>query len=117
MKTLIAVICLMFAFTAAASARTKETQAQKEIIHRFWQYVEQQGWRVSAMSVKGKDGDILGINLPGADAEATVRFKAFIDESEAKPQIKAAGFRFIQISTGFRSISFPKGELLISLDE
>ena len=112
---LIAIMLLTFSSVAVAH---KETEAQKKFITYFAKELERVGgWPVTWIGVKGKAGDVFGINLSGASVEAVGRFeRQFIESGNMREQLKAAGFHYVLIATGVRSVTYPKGEVVIPLD-
>src|SRR5882724_2960009 len=98
----ITIAILLLAFSATAVAGHKETEAQKKFITQFAKELERVGgWPVTWIGVKGKAGDVFGINLSGASVEAVGRFvNQFINNGNMREQLKAAGFHSVLISTG-----------------
>jgi len=113
------VLLLAFGSTLAPStwAGHKETEAQRRFISDYAKALERTGWRVTWVGVRGKQGEILAVDLPGATVEALYRFKKqCVDAGDTKDRMKQAGFHSVRIYSGVQSMNFPKGEFLIPLD-
>lgn len=112
----IALFLLIAVFPALAGP--KETPAQKHLVIRFAKYLEREGWNFSYIGTGGKAKDVFEINLPNATVEALYRFrKQCIDAGTTREEMKAAGYHSILIRTGVNSVTFPKGEAVIRLDQ
>jgi hypothetical protein len=133
MKTVVAFLLLLAIPVASSKKKDDPTiEQRKEFCHRLTQLLEQNtGWNTYVRLAPGRDQNVLQL-FPGMEhgkldlldggaemqPEALVRFKREVVDPllTKREELKALGFKAIQIKIRSHSESFPKGVWDIPID-